>query len=58
MVKIGLFGGTGGCGSAFLKYALEANHMITLQARTPSKVTVSHENLSVVHVTGLPPKMY
>jgi len=52
MVKIGLFGGTGGCGSAFLKYALEANHMITLQARTPSKVTVSHENLSVVQGDG------
>jgi len=52
MVKIALFGGTGGCGSAFLKFALEANHSIALQARTPSKVTTTHENLTVVQGDG------
>mmetsp|Transcript_15000 Transcript_15000/g.34770 ORF Transcript_15000/g.34770 Transcript_15000/m.34770 type:complete len:201 (+) Transcript_15000:107-709(+) len=52
MVKIALFGGTGGCGSAFLKFALEKNYSIVLQARTPSKVTTIHENLTVVQGDG------
>lgn len=52
MVKIALFGGTGGCGSAFLKYALAANYSIVLQARTPSKVTTKHNNLQVVKGDG------
>ena len=52
MVKIALFGGTGGCGSAFFKYALEAGHLIVLQARTPSKVTTTHANLTVVQGDG------
>jgi len=52
MVKIALFGGTGGCGSAFLKYALEEGYSIVLQARTPSKVTTTHENLTVVKGDG------
>lgn len=52
MMKIGLLGGTGGCGSAFLKHALEANHSVVVQARTPSKVTITHENLTVVQGDG------
>jgi len=52
MAKIALFGGTGGCGSAFLKFALEAGHSIVLQARTPSKVTTVHEKLTVVQGDG------
>jgi hypothetical protein len=52
MVKIALLGGTGGCGSAFLKYALAANHSVVVQARTPSKVTVTHENLHLVKGDG------
>jgi len=52
MVKIALFGGTGGCGSAFLKYAIDAGHSIVLQARTPSKVILTHENLQVVKGDG------
>mmetsp|Transcript_10890 Transcript_10890/g.23081 ORF Transcript_10890/g.23081 Transcript_10890/m.23081 type:complete len:201 (-) Transcript_10890:113-715(-) len=52
MAKITLFGGTGGCGSAFLTHALEAKHSVVLQARTPSKVTVTHENLTVVQGDG------
>ncbi len=52
MVKIALIGGTGGCGSAFLEYALAANHIVKLQARTPSKVTTSHQNLEVIQGDG------
>ena len=52
MVKIGLIGGTGGCGSAFLKHAIEANHSVVVQARTPSKVTMTHDNLTVVQGDG------
>jgi len=52
MAKIALFGGTGGCGSAFLEYALAANHSIVLQARNPSKVKVTHDNLKVIEGDG------
>ena len=52
MVKIALLGGTGGCGSAFLDYALAAGHTIVLQARTPSKVTKTHENLKIKQGDG------
>ncbi len=52
MTKIALLGGTGGCGSAFLEYALAANHSIVLVARTPSKVTHTHDNLTVVQGDG------
>jgi uncharacterized protein YbjT (DUF2867 family) len=52
MVKVALFGGTGGCGSAFLEYALAAKHSIVLQARTPSKVTTTDENLKVIQGDG------
>eukprot|EP00584_Thalassiosira_punctigera_P001786 CAMPEP_0172540806 /NCGR_PEP_ID=MMETSP1067-20121228/11736_1 /TAXON_ID=265564 ORGANISM="Thalassiosira punctigera, Strain Tpunct2005C2" /NCGR_SAMPLE_ID=MMETSP1067 /ASSEMBLY_ACC=CAM_ASM_000444 /LENGTH=48 /DNA_ID= /DNA_START= /DNA_END= /DNA_ORIENTATION= len=48
MVKVALFGGTGGCGSAFADYALEANHSVVLLARTPSKVEITHDNLNVI----------
>jgi nucleoside-diphosphate-sugar epimerase len=51
-MKIALFGGTGGCGSAFLEHALASNYSIVLQARTPSKVAISHENLKVVKGDG------
>jgi len=52
MTKIALLGGTGGCGSAFLEYALAANHSIVLLARTPSKVKLTHANLTVVQGDG------
>ena len=48
MVTIALLGATGGCGSAFLKYALEAGHTVRAQARTPSKVTTKHGKLTVI----------
>ena len=51
-MKIALLGGTGGCGSAFLQFALKANHSVVLQARTPSKVTTTHDNLKVVQGDG------
>lgn len=52
MVKIALLGGTGGCGSAFLQYALDAGHTIVMLARSPSKVTTTHQNLIVVEGDG------
>ena len=51
-MKIALLGGTGGCGSAFLEYALAANHSIVLLARTPSKVTLTHDRLTIVQGDG------
>ena len=51
-MKIALLGGTGGCGSAFLEYALAANHSLVLLARTPSKVSQSHENLTILKGDG------
>jgi putative NADH-flavin reductase len=52
MVKVALLGGTGGCGSAFVEHALAAGHSILLLARTPSKVTTTHENLQVIQGDG------
>ncbi len=52
MVKVALFGGTGGCGSAFADYALEANHSVVLLARTPSKVEITYDNLNVIEGDG------
>ncbi len=52
MVKIALLGGTGGCGSAFADHALAAGHYVVLLARTPSKITSTHENLKVVQGDG------
>ena len=52
MVKIALLGGTGGCGSALVEYALAAGHSVVLMARTPSKITTTHEHLQVVQGDG------
>ena len=47
-MKIAVFGGTRGTGLAFVEQALEAGHSIQLLARTPEKMSISHEALSVV----------
>ena len=52
MVNIALFGGTGAVGSAFAEYALEAKHSVVLQARTPTKVKITHEKLQIVQGDG------
>lgn len=48
MKKIALLGATGGTGMSFLQMALEAGHEVTCIARTPSKITLTHERLKVV----------
>jgi len=48
MVLVGLVGATGGCGTAFLNLALERGHSVRVLARTPSKLTVEHKELTVV----------
>ena len=47
-MNIALFGATGGTGKPFLEQALAAGHSIKAQARTPSKLNVTHPNLHVI----------
>ena len=44
---IALFGGTGGTGSEILAAALDQGYLVRALVRTPSKVTIEHENLTV-----------
>ncbi len=46
-MKIVLFGATGKTGSIVLELALKAGHEVTAVARDTSKITLSHENLTV-----------
>jgi putative NADH-flavin reductase len=45
-----LLGATGKTGMELLKQALEAGHTVTAVARTPSKITMTNPNLTVVSV--------
>ena len=45
---IALFGATGGSGRAFLPKALAAGYSVRALVRTPSKLTTSHERLTVI----------
>ena len=47
-MKIIVFGATGGVGKWVLEQGLKAGHEITAFVRTPQKVTITHENLTVV----------
>jgi putative NADH-flavin reductase len=47
-LRIALFGATGGTGSLVLRQALEAGHHVTALVRSPEKLLISHENLTVV----------
>lgn len=47
-MKLAIFGGTGKTGQHLVKQALEAGHEVSVLARTPSKLNIQHENLSVV----------
>ncbi len=47
-MNIGIFGGTQGVGLAALKQALAEHHHVTLLARTPDKVEIEDENLTIV----------
>eukprot|EP00586_Coscinodiscus_wailesii_P022863 CAMPEP_0172499094 /NCGR_PEP_ID=MMETSP1066-20121228/121928_1 /TAXON_ID=671091 /ORGANISM="Coscinodiscus wailesii, Strain CCMP2513" /LENGTH=226 /DNA_ID=CAMNT_0013272651 /DNA_START=11 /DNA_END=691 /DNA_ORIENTATION=+ len=45
---IALFGGTGKAGGEFLALALEKGYKVKALARTPSKVTVKNDNLTLI----------
>lgn len=47
-MNILIIGATGGTGRELTKQALEQGHRVTAFVRTPSKVTIEHENLTVV----------
>jgi len=51
MTKIALFGATGGTGSAFLKIALDAGHTVKALARTPGKLKITSDALTLVEGT-------
>jgi putative NADH-flavin reductase len=47
-MKLTIFGATGGTGQQLVQKALAAGHEVTAYARTPSKLTLDHENLKVL----------
>ena len=47
-MKLIIFGATGGVGRALLQQTLAANLEVTAFVRTPAKVQLTHENLTVV----------
>ena len=46
--KLLVFGATGTIGRELLTQALDQGHMVTAFVRTPSKITLTHTNLSIV----------
>lgn len=47
-MTITIFGGTGPTGLLVIQKALSSGHTVTAFARTPSKITIQHHNLSIV----------
>ncbi|MFD6275103.1 NAD(P)-dependent oxidoreductase [Streptomyces sp. NPDC060209] len=47
-MKITIFGGTGRMGHLLVQQALEAGHEVTVHARTPGRLRVTHPRLSIV----------
>ena len=45
---IALFGATGGTGKHFLSMALEAGYTVKIMVRTPSKITLTNNKLTVI----------
>lgn len=52
-MKLGIIGGTQGVGFAAVMQALEANYIVTLLARTPEKVQINNDNLTIVQGDAL-----
>jgi len=48
MMKLTIFGSTGGTGTQVLQQALAAGHIVTILVRDPTKVTTQHPQLTVV----------
>lgn len=47
-MNVTIFGGTGATGLLVIQKALSAGHSVTAFARTPSKITIQHSNLSII----------
>ncbi|MEO6612748.1 MAG: SDR family oxidoreductase [Chitinophagaceae bacterium] len=47
-MKILILGGTGPTGQLLVKQALERSHQVTVLARDPAKLNLSHQNLDVI----------
>jgi Trk K+ transport system NAD-binding subunit len=47
-MNVTIFGGTGATGLLVIQKALSAGHTVTAFARTPSKISIQHNNLSVI----------
>lgn len=47
-MKIAVFGGTGRTGAHVVQQALDAGHEVVALARTPSKVSIQHDKLTIV----------
>ena len=48
MMKLLIFGASGATGRVLVSAALAKGHAVTAFVRTPSKLAVSHENLTVI----------
>ncbi|MFF1924226.1 NAD(P)-dependent oxidoreductase [Streptomyces sp. NPDC058221] len=46
-MRITIFGATGRMGQLLVRKALDAGHEVTAYARTPGKLRITHENLSI-----------
>ena len=47
-MKLLILGGTGRVGSHIVSYALHDRHQVTVLVRTPEKIQINHENLTVI----------
>ena len=47
-MRLLIFGGTGRTGRALVEQALEQGHVVTILARDPARVRMTHENLRVI----------
>src|SRR5690349_3424814 len=47
-MNIAIFGGTGKTGLLLIEKALKSGHTVTVFARTPSKISIQHNNLKIV----------
>lgn len=48
-MKLAIFGGTGRTGQYLVTHALEAGHNVIALARTPSKLVIDDDRLTIVH---------
>ncbi|MCO6175924.1 SDR family oxidoreductase [Flavobacterium sp. NRK F10] len=55
-MKIAIIGATRGIGFALTKQALEDGHQVTVLARVPSTMLISHQNLSIIEGSAEDPE--